>query len=183
MNDAEFAEDFAGSPDGFERLWTPHRSIYLDQNRAAPATRCAFCYAPERPDAEGLVVARGDLAFVVMNLYPYNSGHVLVCPYRHVAMYDEIFATEAAEISALTQSAMRVLRAVTGCAGFNLGMNQGEVAGAGIAGHLHQHVVPRWPMDTNFFPIVAQTRAVAGIIADQRDRLAAAWLQYASGPV
>jgi ATP adenylyltransferase len=110
-----------------------------------------------------------------MNLYPYNSGHVLVCPYRHVADYTDLTDDEVAEVATLTQTAMRVLRAVSGPHGFNLGMNQGDVAGAGIAAHLHQHVVPRWGGDSNFLPIVGRSRALPELLGDTRARLAAAW--------
>jgi ATP adenylyltransferase len=124
---------------------------------------------------EGLVVARGDTAYVVMNLYPYNSGHLLVCPYRHVADYTEVDAEEAAEIAGLTQRAMTVLRAVSRAQGFNVGMNQGKVGGAGIAGHLHQHVVPRWGGDTNFMPVIGHTKPMPQLLEETRRLLAEAW--------
>jgi ATP adenylyltransferase len=114
---------------------------------------------------------------VLLNLFPYNNGHMLVCPYRHVASYDEATAEEIAEIGALTQRAMRVARAVMGCHGFNIGMNQGQVAGAGVAAHLHQHIVPRWASDSNFLPIVAKTKALPQLLGDVRESLAEAWLQ------
>ncbi|OZB50207.1 MAG: HIT family hydrolase [Cellulomonas sp. 14-74-6] len=140
-----------------------------------PGPGCPFCRAPSLPDEEGLVVARGDVSYVVLNLYPYNSGHLLVCPYRHVSDFTDLTPAEVAEVTALTQQAMRVTRAVMAPQGFNLGMNQGEVAGAGIAAHLHQHVVPRWRGDSNFLPIVAHSRALPELLADTRARLAAAW--------
>jgi ATP adenylyltransferase len=124
---------------------------------------------------EGLVVARGDTAYVVMNLYPYNSGHLLVCPYRHVADYTEVDAEEAAEIASLTQRAMTVLRSVSRAQGFNVGMNQGKVGGAGIAGHLHQHVVPRWGGDTNFMPVIGHTKPMPQLLEETRRLLAEAW--------
>lgn len=172
---AEPAEEFAGSPDGFGRLWTPHRMAYISAGSEPLKKDCPFCAAPLRSDEDGLIVARGELAYVVMNLYPYNSGHVMVCPVRHFASYDEATEAEVDEIARLTQTAMRVLRQVTGCEGFNIGMNQGEIAGAGVAAHLHQHIVPRWPQDTNFFPIIAQTKAMPQLLGDVRAKLAAAW--------
>ena len=173
------AGDFPGDPDGFERLWTPHRMIYLD-GQDKPATseagpQCPFCRAPEGRDADGLIVARGETCYVVLNLYPYNSGHVMVCPYRHVSLYPDLTPAETVELATLTQQAMRVITGEYACHGFNLGMNQGAVAGAGIAAHLHQHVVPRWGGDSNFLPIVAQTKALPELLADTRRRLAAAW--------
>lgn len=170
---AEPSGSFAGDDDGMERLWTPHRLVYL--NKDSEQAGCAFCEATKRSDEDGLVVYRGTLAYVIMNLYPYNSGHIMVCPYRHVATYDLATPDEIAEIGALTQTAMRVLKEVTSCAGFNLGMNQGEVAGAGIADHLHQHIVPRWRNDANFFPIIAQTKAFPRLLGEMRESLANSW--------
>ncbi len=173
------ARALAGEPDGFQRLWTPHRMAYIGgENKPvddAAGPGCPFCRIPSLPDDEGLVVARGTRAYVVMNLYPYNPGHGLVCPYRHVADYTDLSVDEVAEVGALTQSAMRVLRAVLAPSGFNLGMNQGDVAGAGIAAHLHQHVVPRWDGDSNFLPVVGRSRALPELLSDTRARLAAAW--------
>jgi ATP adenylyltransferase len=171
--------ELAGVPDGYQRLWTPHRMVYLQgDNRPVTGSAgadCPFCRAPGMSDEEGLVVARGKTCFVVMNLYPYNSGHVLICPYRHVGWYPDLTPAEAVEFGELTSTAMRVLSATVGCHGFNVGMNQGTAAGAGIAAHLHQHVVPRWGGDANFFPIVARTRALAELLGDTRRRLADGW--------
>ena len=136
---------------------------------------CPFCAAPGKSDDEGLIVHRGATCFVLMNLFPYNSGHLLVCPYRHVSDYTELTDAERVELGELTATAMRVSREVAGPHGFNLGMNQGEVAGAGIAAHLHQHIVPRWAGDANFLPIIARTKAVPELLEDARARLAAAW--------
>ncbi len=171
--------ELSGARDGFERLWTPHRMVYLQGEDkpadAAAGEQCPFCRAPGLGDEEGLVVHRGEHAFVVMNLYPYNTGHVMACPYRHVALYDELTDAETAELAALTKTAMRVLRDISGCHGFNIGMNQGAVAGAGIAAHLHQHVVPRWGGDANFLPSVGRTTALPELLGDTRARLAGAW--------
>jgi ATP adenylyltransferase len=143
---------------------------------AAPE-QCPFCVAPTLPDAEGLVVARGRYVYALLNLFPYNAGHLLVCPYRHVPDLTDLDPEEAAELITFSQNAMRVLRQAKKPQGFNLGMNQGAVAGAGIAAHLHQHVVPRWQGDSNFFPIVARSRALPELLADTRTALAAVWLQ------
>jgi ATP adenylyltransferase len=171
----ESSAGFAAVPDAFQRLWTPHRLVYIENGQQPDEHSCPFCRAPERDDERSLIVARGRTAYVVLNLYPYNSGHVLICPYRHIATYDEASPEEVAEIGELTQIAMRVLTATSGCQGFNIGMNQGQIAGAGIAAHLHQHVVPRWPLDSNFFPIIAQTKAVPRLLGDVREELALAW--------
>ena len=178
VDGAEPAEGFAGDPDGFERLWTPHRMVYLGgqgKPTGTSADACPFCRVQPWADADGLVVARGERAFVLLNLYPYSSGHLMVVPYRHVAGYVDLDQAETSEVARLTQTAMRVLGAVYHPQGFNLGMNQGAVAGAGIAAHLHQHVVPRWGGDSNFLPIVARTKALPELLADTRERLARAW--------
>lgn len=173
MSEAESSTLFAGDPDGVERLWTPHRLVYL--NKEDGQKGCPFCLAVTNEDVDSLVVARGELAYVILNLYPYNSGHLMVCPNRHIATYDLVTPEEVAEIGELSQIAMRVLREATGCVGFNLGMNQGEVAGAGIEEHLHQHIVPRWRNDANFFPIIAHTKAIPRLLGEMRELLASHW--------
>ena len=167
--------------DHLERLWTPHRMAYIKgENKPSGAGRadeCPFCEIPKMSDEEGLIVARGVAAFVVLNLYPYNSGHLMVCPYRHIADYTELDEAETAEVAALTKLAITALRKAGGAQGFNVGMNLGGVAGAGIAAHLHQHVVPRWGGDTNFMPIVGQTKVLPQLLRETREMLAEAWPQ------
>jgi len=179
----ESSADFAAVPDAFQRLWTPHRAVYVEAGQDAHDDSCPFCSAPSRSDDEALIVARGEHAFVLLNLYPYNPGHLLVCPYRHVPTYDLATPDEVAEIASLTQTAMRVLTRVSHAQGFNIGMNQGQVGGAGIAAHLHQHVVPRYGGDSNFFPIIAQTKAVTQLLGDVRVAVAEAWPTGGAGPV
>jgi ATP adenylyltransferase len=178
-------QDGPGEADELDRLWTPHRMAYIrGENKPADASagECPFCRVPDLAgDEEGLVVRRGRLAFAVLNLYPYAPGHLMVCPYRHVADYTETTIEEAAEIAELTKQAMTTLRAVSGAVGFNLGMNQGAVAGAGISAHLHQHVVPRWPGDQNFMPIIGRTKTLPELLTDTRSLLAGAWADPAGG--
>lgn len=171
----EAAASLPGVPDGFQRLWTPHRMAYIAAGPQPLREACPFCAAPDKSDEDGLIVARGRTAYVLLNLFPYNSGHLLVCPYRHIATYDQATAEEVAEIGELTQIGMRVLREVSRCDGFNIGMNQGAVAGAGVDEHLHQHVVPRWSADANFFPIIARTKALPQLLGDVREAVSAAW--------
>ncbi len=165
--------------DAFDRLWTPHRLAYIQgENKPADGAEgsgCPFCHAPTESDEDGLIVARGTAVFAVLNLYPYNAGHLMVCPYRHVADYTDLDATELVELAEFTQHAMRTLREVAGPHGFNIGLNQGPVAGAGIAAHLHQHVVPRWGGDSNFMPIIAITKVLPQLLAETRALVAAAW--------
>jgi ATP adenylyltransferase len=136
---------------------------------------CPFCRIPGLEDEAGLVVRRGELAYAVLNLYPYSPGHLMVCPYRHVADYTDTTDAEAAEIADLTRTAMRVVREVSAAQGFNIGMNQGAIAGAGISAHLHQHVVPRWSGDQNFMPIIGRTKTLPELLSDTRALLAEAW--------
>jgi ATP adenylyltransferase len=175
---AESSANFAAVPDAFQRLWTPHRLVYIESGAQPEKHACPFCVAPTLDDETSLIVARGEHAYVLLNLYPYNSGHLLVCPYRHVATYDEATDEEVAEIGSLTQVAMRVLSVTANTDGFNIGMNQGKLAGAGVADHLHQHIVPRWAYDSNFFPIIAGTKSVPRLLGEVRAELAAAWPRH-----
>jgi ATP adenylyltransferase len=176
LENAEPSGNFAAAPDAFQRLWTPYRIAYIEKGQpAAGEAECPFCVAPTLSDEQALIVARGEHAYVLLNLFPYNSGHLLVCPYRHVSTYDEATVEETTEIASLTQVAMRVLTETSRCQGFNIGMNQGAIAGAGIADHLHQHVVPRWATDSNFFPIIAGTKAIPRLLGEVRAEIAAAW--------
>ena len=172
---SDFLESMSSMQDDFQRLWTPHRLIYLQTGQQPPDDQCPFCLGPGKSDEDALIVFRGKTCFVLLNLFPYNAGHLLVCPYRHVDTYDAATDEEIAEIALLTQQAMRTLRKVSGTHGFNIGMNQGEVAGAGIASHLHQHIVPRWSHDSNFFPIIAKTKAMPRLLSDVRETIANNW--------
>jgi ATP adenylyltransferase len=177
VRDTSAAQDDGGIPDGFQRLWMPHRMAYI-KGEGKPADGddgCPFCQIPKLNDADGLIVARGQLVYTVLNKYPYNAGHLMTCPYRHVADYTDLELPETAELAAHTKLAMQALRAASGAQGFNIGMNMGAVAGAGIAAHLHQHVVPRWGGDTNFMPVVGQTRVLPQLLKDTRALLAQAW--------
>ena len=168
----------AGMPDHWARLWAPHRLEYLKgENRplADNEVQCPFCRIPTLSDEDGLIVARGETAYVVMNLYPYNAGHLLICAFRHVPDLTDLTEIERNEISALSAHAMKTLRKVSNPAGFNLGMNQGAISGAGVADHIHQHVVPRWAGDANFMPIIGATKTLPQLLSQTRDELASAW--------
>jgi ATP adenylyltransferase len=172
-------QDGIGVGDELERLWTPYRMAYI-RGESKPsddsAGECPFCrIGASEEDEAVLVVHRGETAFVVLNLYPYAAGHLMVCPYRHVADYTDLDEAETLEVAQLTQTAMRTLRAVSQAQGFNVGMNQGSVAGAGIAAHLHQHVVPRWGGDQNFMPIIGRTKTLPQLLTETRALVAAAW--------
>ncbi len=169
------------NPDDWDRLWTPHRMAYIKgENKpvdTAASGECPFCIAPTQTDDEGLIVARGDRVYAVLNKYPYNSGHLLICPYRHVPDYLGLDAEELVEFSDFTRRGLRALSACSAPHGFNVGMNQGAIAGAGISGHLHQHIVPRWGGDMNFMPVVGATKVLPQLLEDSRALIAQAWLE------
>ncbi|MFV0633540.1 HIT family protein [Demequina sp.] len=168
-----------GQADGLERLWTPHRMAYVShaskRETFEGAHECPLCQKLDMTDRDALVVHRGEHCYVVLNLYPYNPGHLMVCPYRHIGWYTEATDAERDEMGVLTQKAMRVLTRVSGTQGFNIGMNQGQAGGAGIAEHLHQHVVPRWTGDVNFLPIIGHTKALPELLDDTWAKVSAAW--------
>ena len=170
--------DGVGIPDRWERLWAPHRMAYLSgENRplAGNDVACPFCEIPRSDDESSLIVHRGIKAYVVLNLYPYNPGHLLVCTFRHVADLTDLETEERDEISKLTVDAMRVIRKVSKPGGFNLGMNQGAVSGAGVAEHIHQHIIPRWSGDANFMPLIGQTKVLPKLLTETRSELSTAW--------
>ncbi|GGC82277.1 hydrolase [Tersicoccus solisilvae] len=173
--------ELAGVPDAFQRLWTPHRLAYITGEEKPRDTGCPFCAAPGRSDEESLIVHRGQTCYVVLNLYPYNPGHVLVNPYRHVADLSELTDAELVELQTLTRAAVEVIRHVAHPSAFNVGLNLGEVAGGSLAAHLHQHVVPRWAGDGNFMPIIAQTKAITQTLGEQWRQLHEAWNGVAAG--
>ncbi len=167
-------------PDNWQRLWAPHRMSYLEgEDRPLPGNEieCPFCRIPGLSDDQALIVARGKEAYAVMNLYPYNAGHLLICTFRHVAELPELTPSEQTEVTSLTSHAMKVLRKVSNAVGFNIGINQGSVSGAGIAGHFHQHIVPRWAGDANFMPIIGKTKVLPQLLQDSRALLASGWNQ------
>jgi ATP adenylyltransferase len=174
-------QDGIGVPDALQRLWTPHRMAYIrrdsepDEHESGGCPFCRMVEGGAGSDEQALIVARGEVVFAVLNLYPYNPGHLMVLPYRHVADYTELTEPEVAELASFTRHAMRTIRAVSGPHGFNIGMNQGTVAGAGIAAHLHQHVVPRWGGDNNFMPVIGHTKVLPELLGQTRQLLHDAW--------
>jgi ATP adenylyltransferase len=153
-----------------DRLWSPWRYRYI--STAAPSDACIFCHKPAAgDDRENLIVYRGERCFVLLNLYPYTSGHLMVAPYAHVATLEEADEATATEIMLLTRRAQRHLREEYRAPGFNLGMNIGAVAGAGVAGHIHMHVLPRWTGDANFMTTVGETRVLPEDLSDTWEKL------------
>ena len=171
--------DGVGTPDGFRRLWTPHRLAYI---KDAGDGGCPFCRIPSLPDSDGLVVARGEAVYAVLNLHPYNPGHLMVLPYRHVAELEDLTPAEAGELMTFTQQAVRTMKEVAAPHAFNVGINLGTVAGGSLAEHLHQHVVPRWGGDANFIAVVGQTKVIPQLLSETRALLAEAWPGTAGRP-
>ncbi len=161
-----------GASDQLQRLWTPYRMAYIRSD--ATETGCPFCTIPERDDA--LVVHRGELSYAVLNLHPYNPGHLMVVPYRHVAGLEELTKAESDEVTLLTQQAIRTIRAVSQPQAFNVGLNLGGAAGGSLADHLHQHVVPRWVGDANFITVVGATKTLPQLLSDTCSLLVKAWV-------
>jgi ATP adenylyltransferase len=142
-----------------DRLWTPWRYTYLTS--AAPRSACIFCEkAADSDDERNFVVHRGQHCFVMLNLYPYNNGHAMIAPYEHVATLADARAESLAEMMDLTRATEGHLRTVYKAPGYNVGMNIGECAGAGVAGHIHMHILPRWPGDVNFMAAIGETRVL-----------------------
>jgi len=147
-----------------ERLWAPWR---LDYIKGPKPDECIFCTSPARGDDAATHIAhRGGRCFVMLNAYPYTNGHLMVAPYRHVSSLEHLDEQESAELSALTRRALGALRGVYGPDGFNVGVNEGKIAGAGFAGHIHVHVVPRWEADSNFMAVTADTRVLPQTLED-----------------
>jgi ATP adenylyltransferase len=174
------AQEGVGAPDELQRLWTPHRMAYIkgegkSGHETASPGQCPFCRIIAMDDAEGLVIARGGTVYAVLNLYPYNPGHLMVVPYRHVADYPDLSPEETTELATFTQRAMLAARRAVAPHGFNIGINQGAIGGAGIAAHLHQHVVPRWGGDVNFMPVIARTKVLPQLLSETHTLLADAW--------
>jgi ATP adenylyltransferase len=157
-----------------KQLWAPWRLEYIQG--ADDQEGCLFCRAAAGGDEEGLVVKRGELAFVLLNRFPYASGHVMIAPYRHEGEFGELSSDEALEVHRLASAAVAALAQTTRPQGFNLGWNLGRIAGAGVVDHVHLHVVPRWAGDTNFMPVLADVKVLPEALADTRRKLADAWL-------
>jgi ATP adenylyltransferase len=155
-----------------ERLWSPWRMAYIEANKEEPPDRgCVFCALLDGTSDEERILRRDEHAFVTLAKFPYNPGHLLVLPTRHVGDLEALTPEENGAIAALVQAGVRALREASAPHGFNVGLNLGHVAGAGIPEHLHWHVVPRWGGDTNFMPVVAETRVLPELIQESFEKL------------
>ncbi len=167
-----------GQHDHLQRLWTPYRMTYLaEAPRKRDNTQPAqpFTDIPRLSDEEGLLVARGELVYAVLNLYPYNPGHLMVVPYRRVSELEDLTDAESAELMAFIQKSIRVIKSVSRPHGFNVGLNLGTSAGGSLAEHLHVHVVPRWGGDANFITIIGGSKVIPQLLRDTRQLLATEW--------
>lgn len=136
-----------------EQIWAPWRMEYIEKDKQAEG--CIFCALPQAgEDAKNFILYRGPLCFILMNIYPYNTGHLMVSPYRHVACLSQLRDDELDEMSRLTRKIVAIFREVKNPDGFNIGLNSGKAAGAGYDEHIHNHIVPRWQGDTNFMPVL-----------------------------
>ncbi len=143
------------------RIWAPWRLEYVKDAAKDNEDECIFCSKPAADDDEAnLIVHRGERCFVLLNLFPYTNGHLMVAPYEHIGALQDLDAETVAEMMALAQAAMRRLEQAYSPHGYNVGFNQGRIAGAGFENHIHMHVVPRWGGDTNFMPVLADTRVM-----------------------
>lgn len=152
-----------------ERIWSPWRHSYVTRAEESPG--CVFCIARTIADGQQLIVHEGALAYVILNKFPYNAGHLMVVPYRQVANLDELTDDEALELMQFSRRCLRALRSVMKPQGFNVGFNLGKCAGAGIVEHLHLHIVPRWEGDTNFMPVVANSRVLPEALKETAAKL------------
>ena len=160
-----------GEESVYRILWAPWRMRYIAQEAGGKRKGCVFCEAPSMDDREALIIYRGRYAYVILNKYPYNTGHLMVVPYRHVASIEDLTVEELEEVTVLVRAAVKALRKEYRPHAFNVGANIGEAAGAGIAGHFHIHVLPRWCGDTNYTAILARTKVLPEALERTWERL------------
>lgn len=159
-----------------DHLYTPWRMSFVKKEKD-PAAGCIFCTAPDKTDADSLIVARSEHVYVIMNRYPYNSGHVMVIPFAHVASIELMAADALLDLMQTTNRAIAALRKLYNPAAFNIGANLGKEAGAGVPGHFHLHVVPRWADDASFMSVTADTRVIIDTIEHSHSELVTVWSQ------
>ena len=160
----------AGEPDRLERLWAPYRMAYIAKRSKDP-----FVEAPKGSDEDGLIIARGKTVYALLNLFPYNAGHLMVVPYRKESQLENLTQEESQELMAFAQKAVRVLKRVSRPEAINVGLNLGRASGGSVGDHLHLHVVPRWPGDSNFMTVLDGTKVLPQLLQDTRRVLAEGW--------
>lgn len=165
-----YVDSGAGEPDRLERLWAPYRMAYIQKQSKDP-----FVEAPQGSDEDGLIIARGKEVYALLNLFPYNAGHLMVVPYRKESQLESLTESETAEMMAFVKKAIRVLKRVSRPEAVNVGLNLGKASGGSVGDHLHMHVVPRWPGDSNFMTILDGVKVLPQLLQETRRLLAAAW--------
>lgn len=165
-----FVDSGAGEPDRLERLWAPYRMAYIAKRSKDP-----FVEAPQGSDEDGLIIARGKSVYALLNLFPYNAGHLMVVPYRKESQLENLTQEESQELMAFAQNAVRVLKRVSHPEAINVGLNLGRASGGSVGDHLHLHVVPRWPGDSNFMTVLDGTKVLPQLLQDTRRVLAEGW--------
>ena len=179
--DRLYVDRGVGEPDHLTRLWAPYRMGYISERPKAGErgvrTRRSdpFLEAPRHSDEESLIIARGEEVYAILNLFPYNSGHLMVVPYRKVAELENLTSAESTEMMAFAQHAIRALKKVSRPDAVNVGFNLGKASGGSVGDHLHMHVVPRWPGDANFMTVLDGTKVLPQLLRDTRALLADAW--------
>ncbi|GAB2498385.1 AP-4-A phosphorylase [Corynebacterium atrinae] len=176
----EYVDTGVGVNDALTRLWAPYRMGYIQKcpddgefNRPADP----FLVAPQLTDEEALIIARGQTVYAILNLYPYNAGHLMIIPYRKVANLEDLTVEESHELMAFAQRAVRALKQISRPEGINVGFNLGKASGGSVGDHLHMHVVPRWSGDANFLTILDGTKVLPQLLRDTRALLAQAWIE------
>lgn len=168
-----------GEPDRLTRLWAPYRMGYIRNRPAAGAEKPSdpFVEAPKMSDEDALIVARGELVYAILNLYPYNAGHMMVIPYRQTADLEDLSPEEMTELMGFVTTAVKVLKKVSNPEGINVGFNLGKASGGSVGDHIHMHIVPRWSGDANFLTILGGTKVLPQLLRDTRALLAEAWVE------
>lgn len=171
-----------GEDDALTRLWAPYRMSYIKKRPAAGAAGSEkpadpFVEAPKMSDEDALIVARGELVYAILNLYPYNAGHMMVIPYRKTADLEDLTAAEMTELMSFVTTAVKTLKKVSNPEGINVGFNLGKASGGSVGNHLHMHIVPRWSGDANFMTILGGTKVLPQLLRDTRQVLANAWVE------
>ena len=165
-----YVDSGVGEPDRLERLWAPFRMAYINKRTKDP-----FVESPKKDDVEALIIARGDHGYALLNLFPYNAGHLMVVPYRKESNFEDLTEPETAELMAFVKKAIRVLKKVSRPEAINVGFNLGKASGGSVGDHLHMHVVPRWSGDSNFMTILDGTKVLPQLLKDTRQVLAQGW--------
>lgn len=169
----DYVDSGVGEDDALARLWAPYRSRYVTRQKTADP----FVEAPKKSDEDALIIARGKSVYALLNLYPYNSGHLMVVPYRKVSEIEELTGEETCELMEFVKKAVRVLKRVSRPEAINVGLNLGRASGGSVGDHLHMHIVPRWQGDANFMTVLDGTKVLPQLLADTRTLLAEGWAE------